>query len=380
MLDTNLTTAAVSRAGHPESVTAHGAHGRADPGQAKDPGFGGVRYSQSKAQSAEVLRLAIARMAEHDAGYNPITYAVWYEHLAGINAALMEAVEQALSTGQRIGDEQVLQLYREHVAGVEQHLAQRITVDFDRVMQSLAVSAGSTDERAGAYGKQLHDLERALCEKDPVRLEPTLNAALASTREIRDVVQSLREAARTSQQEIEQLRADLVRYRIEAVTDPLTGLLNRKGFDQRLDVVLSKLPPQGAAHSLIMIDIDHFKRINDSHGHLAGDAVLQGVSGVLKQLTLTQEASCARYGGEEFAILLGAAAPGAATRLAQSVCSMVRAMRVRNRTTREVIAGVTVSAGVAAWRPGDDASALIALADAALYRSKTLGRDRVTVA
>jgi len=343
------------------------------------PAGGGVRYCQSKAQSAEVLRLAIARMAEHDAGYNPMTFAVWYEHLAGINPALSEAVGQALRAGQRLGDESIAQLYRQHVAGLEQQVAQRIAVDFDRVVQGISASAVSTDEAAGAFGEQLAELETALHGKDPIRIEPALNATLAGTRTLRGVVQSLRQAASTSRQEVEQLRADLVRYRTEAVTDPLTGLLNRKGFDQRLDVVLSKRPPPCASHWLIMIDIDHFKGINDSHGHLAGDAVLQRLGEALKQLTPVDAVSCARYGGEEFAILLGAASQGDAARLADSVCSRVRTMQVRNRTTREVIA-VTVSAGVAAWRPGDDSSSLIARADAALYRSKTMGRDRVTVA
>jgi diguanylate cyclase len=232
---------------------------------------------------------------------------------------------------------------------------------------------------AGAFGEQLAAWVRALHGKDPALIEPTADATLAGTQALRGVVLSLREAARSSQQELEQLRADLVRSRIEAVTDPLTGLLNRKGFDQRLDVVLGKRPPACASHWLIMIDIDHFKRINDSHGHLVGDAVLQRLGDALKQLTPAGLASCARYGGEEFAILLGAAPQGDAARLADSVCAHVRAMEVRDRRTRESIA-VTVSAGVAAWRRGDDASSLIARADAALYRSKAMGRDRVTVA
>jgi diguanylate cyclase len=378
-LETNPAPSIRSPAGLAEAKAAPMAHTCPEEGRSTGAAFGGVRYTQSKARSAEVLRLAIARMAEHDAGYNPMTFAVWYEHLAGINPALSEAVEQALRAAERIGDETIAHLYHEHVAGAEQQVAQRVTVDFDRVMQGIAVSAGSTDQRAGCYGEQLAQLERVLLGKDPGQLEPAVNAALVSTREMRGVVQSLSETARASQQEIDQLRADLVRYRIEAVTDPLTGLLNRKGFDQRLDLVLSNRPPLGAAHWLIMIDIDHFKRINDSHGHLVGDAVLQGLGGVLKQLTPTDNASCARYGGEEFAILLGAASQGDAGRVARSVCELVRAMQVRNRTTHEFVAGVTVSAGVAAWRPGDDASALIARADAALYRSKTMGRDRVTV-
>jgi diguanylate cyclase len=144
--------------------------------------------------------------------------------------------------------------------------------------------------------------------------------------------------------------------------------------------MLSVAPPPGSTHCLIMLDIDHFKRVNDTHGHQVGDRVLEGLGTLLRSVPAEPGMACARYGGEEFAILLPSTTLNKAVQLAEAVRSRTRGIRLRNRNTQTVELTVTVSAGVAAWRPGDDAGDLVSCADAALYRSKTNGRDRVMVA
>jgi diguanylate cyclase len=144
--------------------------------------------------------------------------------------------------------------------------------------------------------------------------------------------------------------------------------------------MLSVRPLKGSSHCLVMLDIDHFKRVNDTHGHPVGDRVLAGFGEVLRSVPVEPGMACARYGGEEFAILLPAVTVNKAAQVAENVCARTRAVRFRSRATNEVQLKVTVSAGVASWRPGDDAKSFLACADAALYRSKEGGRDRVTVA
>jgi diguanylate cyclase (GGDEF)-like protein len=156
-----------------------------------------------------------------------------------------------------------------------------------------------------------------------------------------------------------------------ATTDGLTGLCNRRQFDQSLQTAASFAARQGLPLSVVLLDVDHFKGYNDTFGHPAGDEVLRGVARLLRG-GLREHDLAARYGGEEFAILLpatdSAAGLALAERLRASIQSDLRARRP-----------VTASLGVAtATPPSPDVATLVDEADRALYRSKRLGRNRVT--
>jgi diguanylate cyclase len=200
---------------------------------------------------------------------------------------------------------------------------------------------------------------------------------MAGTAEMQGAVDALQRRVSSSQDEIQRLRGDLERARGEALMDALTGVLNRKGFDQKLQHLLAQPAPAGATHCLVMLDIDHFKKVNDTHGHLVGDKVIQGVGEILRASITHDNHAAARYGGEEFAILTLQTTLEHTARLAEAVRSRVKAMKIRDRQTQEVLLSVTISAGVAALRPGDDAATLVARADAALYAAKKAGRDRL---
>lgn len=166
-----------------------------------------------------------------------------------------------------------------------------------------------------------------------------------------------------AQQENDLVRAD---------TDGLTGLLNRRAFEELLTLRLDKRSPQINEISLLLIDLDFFKSMNDDFGHLAGDTVLRRVSGVLRR-TVRPVDAIARFGGDEFAVLLCSAEQGQ---------GMVVAERVRESLIHmQNLPGgrkVTASLGVAVAQPGDTPLLLLERADRALYRSKNLGRNRLT--
>jgi diguanylate cyclase (GGDEF)-like protein/PAS domain S-box-containing protein len=154
-----------------------------------------------------------------------------------------------------------------------------------------------------------------------------------------------------------------------AVTDPLTGLANRRAFDERLAAEIARARRHGRPLALVMVDIDEFKRVNDTHGHQAGDRVLRAVADALAATTREGEI-VARVGGEEFAWLLPDAAVGDAFRAAERARAGVAA------TTVEPVGAVTVSAGVADLLAAGGAEDLVARADRALYAAKSSGRDR----
>jgi diguanylate cyclase (GGDEF)-like protein len=158
------------------------------------------------------------------------------------------------------------------------------------------------------------------------------------------------------------------------VRDPLTGLYNRAFFLAQFGLLADRGALRGLGTAVLMLDIDHFKKINDNHGHEVGDAVLREVAGVLRQATRADDL-VARYGGEEFVVALPVAAPDQATERAERVRSTL--------ASRRIIAGgiplkVTASLGLAFTPPGRPRSitALIATADKGLYQAKNGGRDR----
>jgi diguanylate cyclase (GGDEF)-like protein len=163
----------------------------------------------------------------------------------------------------------------------------------------------------------------------------------------------------------------------QAVTDSLTGLANRRQFYEVLGREYERAQRFGQPLSLILLDIDDFKLINDSRGHLAGDAVLHSVAATLAEV-IREIDLAARYGGEEFAVLLPQTGPEGAANLAERLRSEIAARSIRFGT--EEIAGVTASFGVAAGPVNEQTQIdLIASADAALYQAKREGKNHVTV-
>lgn len=159
-----------------------------------------------------------------------------------------------------------------------------------------------------------------------------------------------------------------------ARTDPLTGLYNRGHFEDRLHQMLAETGRFGGESALVMFDIDHFKEVNDTHGHPAGDAVLKGIARLLEERVRNVD-TCARYGGEELALLLPRTELDGAVELANRLRLAVMDHPVRWGGGHLM---VTISGGVASFpRCARSAEALVAAADAALYRAKEAGRDRI---
>ena len=341
-------------------------------------------YRQSRDESVVLLRLVIAEMTQHDAPFNPATFAVCYEHLAGINPRLTQALARAKQVQPRLDAQAMDLLYRDHLAPADELTTEQAQVDFQRMLRDVAESAATTGAHARAYGSQLAGLSKALDGTEHAAnvatLKPHLNEVAGGTAHMQTVMASLERSATESKNEIERLRQALERSRTEASTDPLSKLRNRRGFDDAMREVLAAPPPAGMTHCLMIIDIDHFKRVNDTYGHPVGDTVIQTIGQVLARVAGAPGLFAARIGGEEFAVLLQATTIAQALHLAEVVRGLVHALRIKRRDTQEVIASVTVSVGIAAWVPGEDELGLLATADAALYRAKKAGRDRVTVA
>ena len=182
-----------------------------------------------------------------------------------------------------------------------------------------------------------------------------------------EITQSQRDLIAANRQ-LQEREAEIRRL---SMTDQLTKLGNRRQLDDALAAEVSAANRHGTDLSLVMVDLDHFKQINDMEGHAVGDSVLQALSRVLLAEARESDHVC-RFGGEEFAVLMRSADAPSATIASERLRARIEAMRVA-----PLEAGVTASFGVAQWRPGETPGSLLQRADKLLYRAKADGRNRV---
>ena len=337
-----------------------------------------MKYPHSKEESSEYLRLALPLMARQDAALHPVSYAVWYEYVSGINHTLTIATDTLLAKGVPLAEDDIKMLFERHVADVCNEAASAIVAGFHQVLGDISQSTEVAAKEADVFGATLQRITQG-----GTNPEATLDmqALLDGTQAMQASVATLKTQLSASQQEIERLREEVNRARDASLTDGLTGLVNRKGFDQALANCLSGVDAEctAAGPCLLMGDIDHFKTINDTYGHLFGDKVIRAVASVIKSHVKVRD-TAARFGGEEFVILLPDTPLQGAQVLAEHIRNSIEKGRIKRSGSQEAVAQVTLSLGVAHYHPGESATAFIERADRALYLSKRDGRNRVSIA
>jgi diguanylate cyclase len=177
-------------------------------------------------------------------------------------------------------------------------------------------------------------------------------------------------------QEGNELRKKLEEAEREATRDALTGLYNRKYLNKAIQALHDHYRQEGAPFTVIMMDIDHFKKINDTHGHKVGDSVLEFIGQTMTGSVKGRDVP-ARYGGEEFIILLPATTSEGGCTLAESLRKQISSKTLKITKTQTPIGVVTVSCGVAEVREDDTVDSVVDRADEALYLAKRSGRNRV---
>ncbi len=258
-----------------------------------------------------------------------------------------------------------------------------------------AASAGHADSRTAAHAmdtqirEQVDGLQSSVQEAadlDDLKhiLENHLEGLLGTMdqhrqqrdereQEVAARLQSLAERVAHMEQEAQGFREHLEEQRQKALIDPLTGLPNRAAWSERLEHEIGQWQQHGNTLMLAMLDLDHFKRINDNYGHLAGDKVLKIIASVLRK-RLRGTDFIARFGGEEFVLLMPSTAPASGLKLLETLRASIEACPFHFRGEPVT---VTLSMGLAAFKPGEHSDLVLKRADQALYRAKNAGRNRV---
>jgi diguanylate cyclase len=332
-------------------------------------GPGGAVLAQ---ETLDLMRL-------HGVAATGANYEVWLAYRLGRNASLREAIDAHIASGRDFTPDFNAELYERFFTGLGASAqivlaGERIARDLSQVVAFLK----QAEEKSGDYGRALEnaatDLNRGL---DPQQLRQIVSSLAAATLDMANHNQHLNQQLQRSTREIEALRSSLESVRVESLTDSLTGLANRRMFDETLRMRIDEARAQHADLCLLLCDIDHFKRFNDTWGHHTGDQILRFLASTL-QSHARPDFLVARYGGEEFAVIMPRVSTKGAAQIADTLRGAIQTKRLRRRSTNEDLGQVTVSLGLARLQPGDTPAGLVERADACLYASKRNGRNQVT--
>jgi diguanylate cyclase len=308
----------------------------------------------------------------------PRSYEVWYAYATGHYPSLNQTLNQLLARRVILAEATLDQIGNQFVspAGIQDQIdtvSSRVSGAIDRVLAAL----DSTIFLTGACSDELAQSGDALADA-PGRdaLQAVVEKMALAVRKMQLDKRRLEAEADASKQEIDRLRSQLQSIAHTSLTDPITGLPNRRSFEDSLHKALGEAAGRGEPLALMLGDIDHFKAFNDSWGHLIGDQVLRLVASEMKR-NLMERDVVARHGGEEFAIIVRDTPLPAACEMADRVRRSIMSRDIVSRSSGQNLGRVTISFGVASAHRDDTVGSLVARAEAHLSMAKNEGRNRV---
>ena len=340
--------------------------------------MGSVTMADEHERTMAFAEIALGQIKALRQSASPRNYEIWYAYATGYQPSLNQKINETLKQRGALTEADLDQIYNSFLAPTRlseriDNVGSKVKDEIEQVMAMIDAAAGN----ANNYTESLADMsERLTDSKDREALRAIVETLVHSTKEMEASNQQLELRLNDSKIEISELQESLETVRNESLTDPLTQLANRKYFDDALEKAITDARAKNEALSLMMTDIDYFKKFNDNFGHLTGDQVLRLVAMSVKQNVKGQD-TAARYGGEEFAIILPNTVLRSAITVADHIRRAVMTKELMKRSTGEHLGRVTISIGVATLHKGDSVASFIERTDGCLYAAKRHGRNRV---
>jgi len=321
---------------------------------------------------------AFAHIRGHRTAAYPRAYELWYTYVTGHHPALMRAINDLLRKFGRVTQAELDEIYDRFIntnrfTAEAERATVRLLSQMDAVGDAIDNARTEINDYSGTLDGSVDEMDKGVGES---RLRAIIADLMASTSNMSRLNSKLFEQLGDAKSEVIELRESLESIRTESQIDPVTTLANRMFFDTALADAVRHAHRTGDILSILMTDVDHFKKFNDTYGHLTGDQVLRLVAISIKQNVKGLD-TAARFGGEEFAIILPGCDARGAIKVAEQVRKAVMSRELVKRSTGENLGRVTISIGVAHLRKDDTPATFIERADSALYAAKRGGRNMV---
>lgn len=336
-----------------------------------------LEFPEDIATAIGHLRVTLPLLTRHKLPPTPIHYGLWYLYASNRSLELQRALDTLIAAKGTCSEQDATTLFREHLLAEHTGKYQKATGKLHLLTQSVQGALQDTLQTANLMDRQLtssreqvrnatqqDDLEGAVAD-----LLQAVDQLSHSNRDYRRVVQS-------ADAEIDRLKAELNQLQRATDIDELTQLYNRSALFREISKLVSGVDRRHFC--LILMDIDHFKLVNDRFGHLMGDRVLQRIGSLLLQ-QLRPDTMAARFGGEEFAILCPEMTLQQAAQLAERLRDQMQRLRIKVRNSDTVLDSVTASFGIACSRADDTIDTLFERADKAMYVAKEMGRNSTQI-
>ena len=325
-----------------------------------------------------LAKTAFALMNECEIAPTPENFELFYNYASGSNSEVGKVIDTYISERRPFTHNVLDELRRRSL-----HSARALEA-IDTASTNAMATLSAVLEKIEAAGRDAGDYGRTLSrasgelgtDQSPEDLKKFLDTLIAATQAMEERAVVLESELQRSSAEVNALKTQLEDVRKESLTDGLTAVSNRKAFDQEIAAALEDARRTGKPVSLVMCDIDHFKKFNDTWGHQTGDQVLKLVAKCLSENVKGRD-MVARFGGEEFVIVLRQTSLDGATLLAEQIRDYVQSKHLVKKSSGDVLGLLTVSMGVASFADFDSPASLIQRADVCLYRAKNTGRNRV---
>jgi diguanylate cyclase len=318
---------------------------------------------------------ALSKLSNLGLDPTPDLYSIWYSYYKGDDCDLKIKMDKIL-------EENPIELKPFHFACIvnpvkkEQLALNDYSEDSLKFIHSTYDNVDTVHENTKRLGRFIDDASNNKSEST----EKIIHDIQNQTKLVMAENERLHATIQMERQKMDELQQNLQIIKKELITDSLTNIYNRRYFDECLTASIKESNLTNQPLSLFIFDIDHFKKFNDTHGHIVGDSVLKYIGQTIKTALPEKKHHMFRYGGEEFVVIFDGVTKSHAMKYAQIISNAISKREITKRSTNEKIGKITISGGIAEKNKRDSTLTLVARADVALYDSKSKGRNQINFA